>query len=119
MNKTQLFCVFGAALLVATVCAPPAAAYTPEEQQFLIAINQVIPPPRLVDAAFLKLGYEACAVMRSSQDVNAAKRAVWETYDTYGYLPLAGAQVGSIVHEAADELCPDVDYWGLYRQSQS
>jgi hypothetical protein len=117
MNKTHLACVFGAALLGATVCAPQASAYTPEEQQFLIAINQVIPPPRLVDATFLKLGYQACAVMRSSQDVNAAKRAVWETYDTYGYLPLAGAQVGSIVHEAADELCPDVDYWGMYRQN--
>lgn len=119
MNKNHLLCVFGAALVGATVLAPQAAAHTPDEQQFLIAINQVIPPPRLVDAVFLKLGYQACAVMRSGQDTNAAKRAVWETYDSYGYLPLAGAQVGSIVHEAADELCPDVDYWGLYRQSQS
>ncbi len=119
MNKNFLLGATAAALVGATVCAPQAAAYTPEEQQFLVAINQVIPPPRLVDAVFLKLGYQACAVMRSGQDTNAAKRAVWETYDTYGYLPLAGAQVGSIVHEAADELCPDVDYWELYRQSQS
>ena len=119
MNKAHFVCATAAALVGAVLHAPQAAAYTADEQQYLIAINQIIPPPRLVDEVFLKLGYQACAVMRSSQNTNAAKRAVWDSYNAYGYLPLAGAQVGSIVHEAADELCPDVDYWGLYRRSQS
>lgn len=119
MKEIRLAVAAAVAVVGATVCAPQAAAYSPEEQQYLTAINQVIPPPRLLEDVFLKLGYQACAVMRSGQDTNAAKRAVWTTYDSYGYLPLAGAQIGSIVHEAADELCPDVDYWALYRKSQS
>ena len=106
------------ALFAGLIAAPPATAYTAEEQQFINDLNQYIPPPRLIDQTFLKLGYQACGLMRSGQSPDYAKAAVWQTYDSYGYLPLAGAQVGSLVHVAADHLCPDVDYWGLYNQGQ-
>jgi hypothetical protein len=110
---------FGALALFAGLgAAPSASAYTAQEQQFINDLNQYIPPPRLIDQTFLKLGYQACDLMRSGQSPDYAKAAVWQTYDSYRYLPLAGAQIGSLVHVAADCLCPDVDYWGLYNQGR-
>lgn len=121
-GRRQVICsavTLGALIpFVAVIGAPSALAYTAAEQQFINELNQYIPPPRLIDQTFLKLGYQACGLMRGGQSPDYAKAAVWQTYDSYGYLPLAGAQIGSLVHVAADTLCPDVDYWGLYNQGR-
>lgn len=80
---------------------------TDAERRFLAEVDQYLLRPRLTDVVILKLGQQACAVRRSGGSSDDAKAALW--LGEFGE-DLNGAEVGSIVHVAMDNLCPEVGY---------
>jgi hypothetical protein len=106
-----------ASLMMAGLCAasiPAAMAEpygdTPAERHFLAEVDQYLLRPRPDDVFILKLGRQACQVKRSSGSSDAAKAAVERTWDGSGYGFASGAEAGSLVHVAVDNLCPEVGY---------
>ena len=83
---------------------------TPAERQFLAEADQYLLRPRPTDKLVLELGYQACAVRRSGGSSDDAKVAIWNTWDSSGIRSAAGVEVGSLVHVAVDNLCPEVGY---------
>ena len=83
---------------------------TPAERQFLAEADQYLLRPRPTDKLLLELGYQACAVRRSGGSSDDAKVAIWNTWDSSGIRSAAGVEVGSLVHVALDNLCPEVGY---------
>ncbi len=80
------------------------------EQHFLAEVDQYLLRPRLTDVVMLRVGYQACAVRRSGRSSDDAKEVIWNTLNEYGSRSYPGAEVGSIVHVAVDNLCPEVGY---------
>jgi hypothetical protein len=83
---------------------------TPAERNFVAEVDQYLLRPRPDDVFILKLGRQACQVRRSGGSSDAAKAAVERTWDGSGYGLATGAQAGSLVHVAVDNLCPEVGY---------
>ena len=98
----------------AVVMAPCAGAEpygdTAAERQFLVEADQYLLRPRPTDVFVLQLGQQACQVRRSGGTSDEAKVAIWNTWEASGIRPAAGAEVGSLVHVAVDNLCPEVGY---------
>ena len=110
--------IVGAVLAVgvstAVMSAPIAGAEpygdTSAERQYLAEADQYLLRPRPTDVLVLRLGQQACQVRRSGGSSDEAKVAIWETWRASGVRPAAGAEVGSLVHVAVDNLCPEVAY---------
>lgn len=83
---------------------------TPAERQYLADAGQYLLLPRPTDVFILELGHQACQVRRSGGSSDDAKAAIWKTWDASGMRPAVGAEVGSLVHVAVDDLCPEVGY---------
>lgn len=83
---------------------------TAAEQQFLAEADQYLLRPRPTDVLVLQLGKQACQVRSSGGSSDDAKVAIWKTWQASGIRPPAGAEVGSLVHVAVDNLCPQVGY---------
>jgi hypothetical protein len=105
-----------AVLIAAGVCAPLPCAQaqpygdTPAERQFLAEAGQYLLLPRPTDVLVLQLGKQACQVRQAGGSSDDAKAAIWNTWDSAGIRPASGAEVGSLVHVAVDNLCPEVGY---------
>jgi Protein of unknown function (DUF732) len=98
----------GAAMLAPTAGAEPYGD-TPAERQYLAEADQYMQRPRPTDVAVLRVGKQACQVRRSGGTSDDAKAEIWKTFDQYG-ISMSGAEVGSLVHVAVDNLCPEVGY---------
>lgn len=83
---------------------------TPADRQFLAEADQYLPRPRPTDVLVLKLGRHACQIRRSGGTSDDAKVAIWNTWNAAGIGPTSGAVVGSLVHVAVDNLCPEAGY---------
>lgn len=99
---------------VALASTPPAHGQpygsTDAERQYLAQADQYLLRPRPTDKVVLQLGYQACVVRRAGGSSDDAKAAIWNIWDTYGMREAVGAEVGSLVHVAVDNLCPEVGY---------
>lgn len=114
----------GTAVLVSTVwlavgglteaAATPATAEPfasgPGERQYLAEVDQYLLLPRPTDDVMLRAGHQACQVRRSGGSSDDAKRIIWNTLEDGGSRYFGGAEVGSVVHVAVDNLCPEVGY---------
>lgn len=83
---------------------------TPAERNFLAEADQYLQRPRPTDVVILQLGRQACQVRRNGGSSDAAKAAIWRAWDATESRPAVGAEVGSLVHVAVDNLCPEVGY---------
>lgn len=83
---------------------------TPAQRAFLAEADQYLQRPRPTDKLALELGLQACQVRRAGGTSDEAKAAIWNTWDSAGIWPAAGAEVGSLVHIAVDNQCPEVGY---------
>lgn len=97
-------------LLSAPIVAAEPWAPTLVEQRYLTEVDQYLTRPRPPDPFVLQTGYQACQVRRSGGSSDDAKVAVWKTWAASGLGPASGAVVGSLVHVAVDNLCPEVGY---------
>lgn len=108
------FCISLATLGLSAVAAASAIAApygdTPAERQFLAEVDQYLLRPRPTDVVVLKAGKQACQVRRSGGSSDDAKRLIWDTLEDGGSRRFGGAEVGSVVHVAVDNLCPEVGY---------
>lgn len=106
--------VLAVSFLRLTTAAPLAWAEpyggTPAERQFLAEADQYLQRPRPSDVLILQLGRQACEVRRNGGSSDDAKAVIWNTWDDSGHRPASGAEVGSLVHVAVDNLCPEVGY---------
>lgn len=109
----------GASALVLSILLPglvgfPAQAEpygsTPAERRYLAEVDQYLLRPRPTDVVMLKVGYQACQVRRGGGSSDDAKRVIWDTLEDGGSRHFGGAEVGSIVHVAVDNLCSEVGY---------
>ena len=102
-----------AGFLGAGILAPAAGAEpygdTPAERQYLAEADRYMQRPRPTDVVVLRVGKQACQVRRSGGTSDDAKAEIWKTFDQYG-ITMSGAEVGSLVHVAVDNLCPEVGY---------
>lgn len=83
-------------------------SFTPLEQQYLSAVYQYV-HPSVTDSRLVELGYLTCRVRRGGSSTDDAKVAVWKNLDAAGVVS-SNAEVGSLVHVAIDNLCPEVGY---------
>ncbi|TRW81247.1 DUF732 domain-containing protein [Mycolicibacterium sp. 018/SC-01/001] len=97
-------------MLTAPVAGAQPYGNTPAERQFLAEADQYLPRPRPTDVLVLKLGRQACQVRRDGGSSDDAKVAIWNAWNAAGIGPASGAVVGSLVHVAVDNLCPEVGY---------
>jgi hypothetical protein len=96
-------------LVAGAIGTASVAEATPAEENFYRDISQYAHPA--VDESFLLfLGDQACQVRKSGQDTNAAKRAVYTIVENAKGVTSNTAEVGSLVHVAIDNLCPEVGY---------
>jgi hypothetical protein len=99
-----------AACFVSGVIAAPWSRAEPSsaEQRYLADLYQYVHPsvtaPRLVE-----LGNLACSVRRSGASSDDAREAVWQNLNAAGVVS-SNAEMGTLVHVAVDNLCPEVGY---------
>lgn len=96
---------------IGAVASPKAVAdpqFTSAEQNYLANLYLLAHPsvtaPRLVE-----LGNLACAVRRSGASSYDARDAVWQNLNAAGVVS-SNAEMGTLVHVAVDNLCPEVGY---------
>lgn len=103
-----------ALLAVGVAGATPANAEPfasgPGERQYLAEVDQYLLRPRPTDDVVLRVGHQACQVRRSGGSSDDAKGVIWNTLEGGSSRRFGGAEVGSIVHVAVDNLCPEVGY---------
>lgn len=107
---------FGFDIQARTGTAPRPSAATPGtnspvEQQFLTATHQYLGVPRPPDGFILQLGRQVCQIRHDGGSSDDAEVAIWNTWNAsgLGVIP-SGAETGSLVHSAIDNLCPEVGY---------
>jgi hypothetical protein len=93
---------------LATALSPLAEA-TPAEESYYQELFQVA-HPMVNESLLLYLGEQTCTVRRSGQSTDAAKVAVYNTTQAKGGVIPSNAEVGTLVHVAIDNLCPEVGY---------
>ncbi|BBX17733.1 hypothetical protein CRI77_10405 [Mycolicibacterium duvalii] len=100
-----------AAFGVAVLVAPGAQAdpqFNAAEKQYLgelyLYVHPSVTPPRLVE-----LGHLACAARRDGATSDQAREVVWRNLDAAGVVS-SNAEMGTLVHVAVDNLCPEVGY---------
>jgi hypothetical protein len=81
-----------------------------EERLYLAQADQYLPRPRPTDVVILEVGQQICQVRRSGGSTNDAKVAAWNTWNTFGVGTTSNAVIGSLVHLAIDNMCPEVGY---------
>lgn len=81
---------------------------TDAEQRYLNDLYQYV-HPSVTDARLVELGNLACSVRRSGASSDDARTAVWRNLDAAGVVS-SNAEMGSLVHVAVDNLCPEVGY---------
>lgn len=105
-SLTGLGLLVGAAVVVPVAQADP--GYTMAEQRYLASLYPLA-HPSVTDARLVELGNLTCAVRRGGSSTNEAKAAVMRNLDTSGVLS-SNAEIGTLVHVAVDNLCPEVGY---------
>lgn len=105
-----LLAMGGLTMAAATSASAEPFASGPGERQYLTEVDQYLLRPRPTDDVLLKAGHQACQVRRSGGSSDKAKGAIWDTLEYGSSRRFAGAEVGSIVHVAVDNLCPEVGY---------
>ena len=105
-----LLAVGGLGVAGATPATAEPFASGPGERQYLTEVDQYLLRPRPTDDLVLKAGHQACQVRRSGGSSDDAKRIIWNTLEDHASRRFGGAEVGSIVHVAVDNLCPEVGY---------
>lgn len=102
--------LLSAVMALAGVLVTPVASAAPgsAEDQYLTELYQYVHPsvtaPRLV-----QLGNLACSVRRRGGTSYDARDAVWQNLDASGVVS-SNAEMGTLVHAAVDQLCPEVGY---------
>ncbi|MGV0734366.1 DUF732 domain-containing protein [Mycolicibacter sinensis] len=97
-------------MAAATSATAEPFASGPGERQYLTEVDQYLLLPRPTDDVVLKAGHQACQVRRSGGSSDDAKRIIWDTLEDGGSRRFSSAEVGSVVHVAVDNLCPEVGY---------
>ncbi|WP_158019453.1 DUF732 domain-containing protein [Mycolicibacter sinensis] len=105
-----LLAVGGLTVVAATSATAEPFASGPGERQYLAEVDQYLLPPRPTDVVMLRVGNQACQVRRSGGSSDDAKGVIWDTLEDGSSRRFGGAEVGSIVHVAVDNLCPEVGY---------
>lgn len=105
-----LLAMGGLTMAAATSASAEPFASGPGERQYLTEVDQYLLRPRPTDDVLLKAGHQACQVRRSGGSSDKAKGVIWDTLEYGSSRRFAGAEVGSIVHVAVDNLCPEVGY---------
>jgi hypothetical protein len=82
--------------------------FTPAEQQFLNDLSRYV-HPSVAPARLVELGNLTCTVRRNGGSTDDAKRAVSQSLDRQGVVS-SNADIGTLVHEAVDYVCPQVGY---------
>jgi hypothetical protein len=83
-------------------------SFSPTEQQFLTDLSQYV-RPSVTPARLVELGNLTCTVRRNGGSTDDAKRAVSQSLDRQSVVS-SNADVGTLVHEAVDYICPQVGY---------
>jgi hypothetical protein len=92
-----------------TIAAPWSRAEpSPAEQRYLSDLYQYV-HPSVTAARLVELGNLACSVRRSGMSSDDAREAVWRNLDAAGVVS-SNAEMGTLVHVAVDNLCPEVGY---------
>jgi hypothetical protein len=97
--------------LSGTIAAPAVQAdpgFTSSEQRYLSDLYQYV-HPSVTAARLVELGNLTCSVRRSGSSADEAKNAVWQNLDAAGVVS-SNAEMGTLVHVAVDNLCPEVGY---------
>jgi hypothetical protein len=113
VNRRRLDVTVAAALaacgaFIGTATPASAQPFTPAEQAFLNETYQYA-HPSLTDARLVELGHQACTYRRSGQSSEDARNNLVMALMNQGILS-TNAEVGSLVHDAVDTLCPEVGY---------
>ena len=105
----RLFCTaFALCFVGAGLSAPIAGADPAAEQQYLTSLHQFV-HPSVTTSRLIELGNLTCVVRRNGSSTDDAKNAVWQSLDRQGVVS-SNAEIGTLVHEAVNYLCPDVGY---------
>lgn len=86
----------------------PTAAGQGSEQSYLSDLYTYVHPP-VTDARLVDLGNLTCTVRRSGSSTDDAEMAVWQSLNQQGVVS-SNAEIGTLVHVAIDNLCPEVGY---------
>lgn len=100
-----------AACLTALIATPLAHAdpdFTSSEQRYLAELYQYA-HPSVTAARLIEVGNLACSVRRSGASSDAAREEVWRNLNAAGVVS-SNAEMGTLVHVAVDNLCPEVGY---------
>jgi UDP-3-O-[3-hydroxymyristoyl] glucosamine N-acyltransferase len=94
----------------ATVMLPPTAHANPSDADINF-LNEVYPyaHPPVSPQALMQLGHQACGVRQSGGSTGDAKVSIWNSLNAQGVVG-SNAEIGSLVHAAVDQLCPEVGY---------
>lgn len=79
-------------------------------EQYLAAAHQFLQNPGPPETLLLQLGRQVCEVRQSGGSSDEAEVAIWKAWNASGLGPPSGAETGSLVHIAIDNLCPGVGY---------
>lgn len=93
------------------IAAPWARAdpdLSPAEQRYLSDLYQYV-RPSVTAARLVELGNLACSLRRSGGSIDDARTAVWQNLNAAGAVS-SNAEMGTLVHVAVDNLCPEVGY---------
>ena len=104
-------------LAIGSLCVAAAPSATaepfasgPGEREYLAQVDQYLRLPRPTDVVMLNIGKQVCQVRRNGGSSDDAKRIIWDALEDGSSRHFAGAEVGSIVHVAVNNLCPEVGY---------
>jgi hypothetical protein len=111
MQRIAVFGTITAGFLAGITGAPWAQAdpdFGPAEQNYLSDLRQYV-HPGVTDARLVELGNLTCSARHNGSSTDAATSVVAHNLDASGVLS-SNAEIGSLVHVAIDNLCPEVGY---------
>lgn len=90
----------------------PAAQAEPQfsaaEERYLQELYLFV-HPSVTASRLVELGHIACSARRAGATSDQAREWVWRKLDSIGVVS-SYAEMGSLVHVAVDNLCPEVGY---------
>ncbi len=89
-------------------CPAASADPSPAEQEYLAQLY-LLAHPSVTAEWLVELGNLACTVRRAGGTTDIAKETVWLNLNAAGVVS-SNADVGTLVHVAVDNLCPEVGY---------
>jgi hypothetical protein len=100
-----------AGCLSGIIAAPKAEGdpeFTSSEQRYLSDLYQYV-HPSVTPARLIEMGNLACSVRRSGGSTDDARTAVWQNLNATAVVS-SNAEMGTPVHVAVDNFCPEVGY---------